>query len=463
MARPIKGRIFKRGKKDQLYLQYYLNGKQIVVALKDEKGQSITNERKAQQAADIILAPYRAKNEAQRRKQAANALKDAEDKAKELEQRQNAIKIVEAHSRAMQKPRRLKISKDSIRRKGMHWNDFATYMTAEHPDTTTLDKVTKSQAEAYTQHLIEHGKYVTTKSFKRKNKTSTFKLKSTVMSPRTINSYLVSINEIFNLLADDGGYSRSPFADIPKQKLIQDKREAFTLKELKKIREDGDEFIVPLFTVGLCTGLREADICLLEWKEVDMAKTLITRTTRKTGAVVNIPIMPQLMQFLQLQQPKSNGSKYVLPEHAAMYLKNPSGITWRVKRKLEELKIESTRVPEGRARAVSIKDVHSLRHSFCYYAGVNNVPIAIVQAIVGHMSEDMTKHYTAHVTAADSQKALEKASDIFDVMSDPAVKQLPLETQKPPKSEELERQQFHQLADALPIEAIREILKSIKQ
>ena len=211
-------------------------------------------------------------------------------------------------------------------------------MASEFSDILTLDKVTKSHAEKYTQYLIKNGKYVKAKSFKRKKKTCTFDLKSTVLSPRTINAYLISINEIFNLLADDGGYEKSPLANIPKQKLIQDKREAFTLDELKKIREDGDDFIVSLFSVGLCTGLREADICLLEWKEVDMVNKVIRRKTRKTGVIVEIPLMPQLMQFLQLQQPKTEGSKYVLPEHAEMYLKNLSGITWRVKKKLDELK-----------------------------------------------------------------------------------------------------------------------------
>lgn len=452
MAKQMRGYIFKRGK--YYSLQYYLDGKRFVKALRDEKGQPITTKENAQDAADLFLAPYRAKNEVQRLKQANNALIDAETKAEELEQRQKAIKISDAHNRAMQKPRRRKISTGSFRTKGTHWNDFATYMKEEFPEIHTIDQVTKAHAEKYAQHLIESGRYVSTRSFKRKNKTSSYELKSTVLSPRTINSYLISINEIFNLLTDDGGYERSPFADIPKQKLVQDKREAFSMEELKKIREDGDEFIVPLFTVGLCTGLREADICLLEWKEVDMVNKVIRRKTRKTGVIVEIPLMPPLMQFLQLQKPKTEGNEYVLPDHAKMYLNNQSGITWRVKKKLDELGIESARVPEGRARAVSIKDVHSLRHSFCYYAGISGIPLSVVQDIVGHMTEDMTKHYTAHVTLTDKRKELDKASGVFDVMGELSSKQLP--------EPESERAKLHQLADELPIEDIKKVLSFLK-
>jgi integrase len=331
-------------------------------------------------------------------------------------------------------------------------------MQHKFPEIKTIEKVTKKHAEKYIQFLTEKGKFIKTKTFKRKNKTSTFSPSSTLLSPRSVNAYLVSINEIFNLLASDGGYIKSPFSDIPKQKLIQDKREAFTLEELRLIAEDADDFILPLFTVGLCTGLREADICLLEWQDVDLSKRIISRITRKTGTEVKIPIMPPLATFLDKQLIDTKGSNYVLPEHADMYLKNPSGITWRVKKKLEQLEIKTTKIPEGRSRAVSIKDVHSLRHSFCYYAGLYNVPLAIVQSVVGHMSPEMTKHYTMHATTSDIKKAFENIPDIFGVLdSSPMVQQLPEATELEP-----ERKELMEFVHSLPLDKIKDILSQIK-
>ena len=169
MARPIKGRLFTRGKNKYYHIQFYVNGKEIKRVLRDENGKNITSKVKAQKAADILLAPYLAKDDVQRREQAEAALHSAQEKARKLEVKQNAIKIADGHSRAMQKPRRSKISKDSIRRKDTHWSDFVAYMASEFSDILTLDKVTKSHAEKYTQYLIDHGKYITTKSFKRKN------------------------------------------------------------------------------------------------------------------------------------------------------------------------------------------------------------------------------------------------------------------------------------------------------
>jgi len=49
-----------------------------------------------------------------------------------------------------------------------------------------------------------------------------------------------------------------------------------------------------LFMMAVWTGLREGDICTLKWNEVDLINHLITRKTRKTGAIVQIPISNQL-------------------------------------------------------------------------------------------------------------------------------------------------------------------------
>jgi len=457
MARQTQGRIFKRGKKGYYYLQYYLNGKQIVKSLRDENDKPITGQRVAQKAADVILAPYKANDNVQRRQQAVDALKSAQDRVIDAERIKNAIKLTDAFKSAMQKPRKKEISNHSMRVKQNHWDDFTAYMDKNYPAITTIDNVKKIHAEKYTQYLIKHGKFKKEISFKRNNIISTFTPASTKLSSRTINGYIVSVNEIFNLLREDVGMEKSPFSDIPKQKLIQDNREAFTMDELKLIAKDGDDFILPLFTVGLCTGLREADICLLEWGEVFMDKNIIIRTTRKTGKEVMIPIMPPLKAFLENQYNKFSIDKYVLPEHADMYLNNPSGITWRVKRKLEQLKIETTKIPKGRSRAVSIKDVHSLRHSFCYYAGLYNVPLAIVQAVVGHMSPEMTKHYTMHATSNDIKKAFKNMPDLFGVLDVTSEIKLIEENEFEP-----ERQELHDLVDTLAIDEIKKLLLLLK-
>ncbi|MFA6714136.1 MAG: tyrosine-type recombinase/integrase [Victivallaceae bacterium] len=195
----------------------------------------------------------------------------------------------------------------------------------------------------------------------------------------------------------------------------------------------------------------------MKWIEIDLNHNPIRRLTQKTDKEVIIPIMPPLKKFLEKQYSISSKDKYVLPGHAEMYQTNPSGITWRVKKFLESLGIKTTKVPEGRKRAVSIKDVHSLRHSFCYYAGLYNVPLAIVQAVVGHMSPEMTKHYTMHATSNDIKKAFLNMPDMFEVLDITSeTKSIEVIDSDP------ERLEMAELSRTLPIEEVRNILAGLK-
>ncbi|HBP08031.1 MAG TPA: hypothetical protein DD673_15295 [Lentisphaeria bacterium] len=96
-----------------------------------------------------------------------------------------------------------------------------------------------------------------------------------------------------------------------------------------------------------------------------------------------------------------------------MYQTNPSGISYRVKSFLEGLGIQTTRTGRNRGRATSVKDVHSLRHTFAYLAGCYQIPLPVVQSILGHMSPEMTKHYQAHADREAKEKYLAKMPDFI--------------------------------------------------
>ena len=177
------------------------------------------------------------------------------------------------------------------------------------------------------------------------------------------------------------------------------------------------------------------------------------RKRRKTGAHLEIPILPPLAKFIEEQKALSPDSEYVLPEHAAMYQTNPSGISYRVKNFLEGLGIETTRTGKGRGRATSVKDVHSLRHTFAYMAGCYQIPLPIVQSILGHMSPEMTKHYQAHADRLAKEKYLAQMPDFL--MGE---EQTLLETATEPEREELK-----ELAATLPQGTIRKILEFVKK
>ena len=362
------------------------------------------------------------------------------------------ISLDEAFELAEQKPRSRVPSEKHASTKRTIWGDFLAFMHGEHPEIENLIDVTDAHAQEYIALLQKTGRYDKAITYTRgagKNCRTITRLKAEgALSARSLQLYQMVCAEVFSLLAKDAGLQDNPFASVRRAKSDAETREAFTPEELKTIYDNLDDFTRPLFMMAVWTGLREGDICTLKWSEVDLDRRLIDRKTRKTGAKLKIPISNQLYAFI-LSVPRSEDSEYVFPEHAQMYLTNSSGVSYRIKQFLEGLGIQTTRKPEGRTRAISVKDLHSCRHTFCYYAGLAGIPITVVQAIVGHMSPEMTKHYSDHATTEDKRRGMERLSFFTQDA-------LPAATVEP------ERAELHGLIDALSIEKVRTLLHSLK-
>ncbi len=334
------------------------------------------------------------------------------------------------------------------------WNDFCSFMNGTYPEIVQLNKVSKQHAEAYIKHLKDKGRYIRTVEYTQKYKKNLVKLSygaQTKLCGRTINSYHATIKSIFAKLKEDAGIIYNPFSfDMVDNK--SESRDAFSPEELKLIGENLTDFVKPLFIIGICTGLSEGDICNLKWSEIH--EGWITRKRRKTGASLDIPILPPLAKFLSEQRPNMGNNEYVLPEHFAMYGENPSGISHRVKNFLEGLGISTTRKIEGRDREISVKDVHSLRHTFAYLAGCYQIPAHIVQSILGHMSPEMTKHYQSHADRKDKEKYLSQLPNFLEMPSEMNKLEQPIEPEK---------FLLQEIIKTLPLNTINKILKFIEE
>ena len=152
------------------------------------------------------------------------------------------------------------------------------------------------------------------------------------VSPKTWNDTLKLLRATFKYLLPAGAVN--PFYNMVTKETDTVFRKPFTPEELKAILDAAkdDDFIRPIMVTGMCTAMRRGDCCLLKWKDVDLTRRFITVKTAKTGQTVSIPIFPLLLG--ELESLPSKGKDLVFPEQAAMYLENPDGITWRVKKVL---------------------------------------------------------------------------------------------------------------------------------
>ena len=355
------------------------------------------------------------------------------------------ITLDNAFSIFKKKPSKRSRSDKQMAAKQSYWGDFCAFIRSNYPDLVNLDQITRQHAEEYINHLKTAGRFI--RDIQNGKKASYTAVNS--LSNTTINVYHKTLRSIFAKLIEDAGLLFNPFGfDMLENNSAN--RDAFTTEELRLIGDNLTPFVRPIFTIGICTGLSEGDICLLKWSDIN--GNWISRKRKKTKVNLDIPIMPPLQNFLREQYTISGEQEYVLPEHAAMYLKNPDGISYRVKKFLESIGIQTTRVFEGRQRATSVKDVHSLRHTFAYLAGCYQIPLPIVQSILGHMSPEMTKHYQAHADRKAKEKYL---SQMPDFLGESPIKQIAIRNDAV-KAPELRKQLKSQI-DQMPMEQLQAV------
>lgn len=230
------------------------------------------------------------------------------------------------------------------------------------------------------------------------------------ITAKTWNDNLKLLRATFKHLLPDGCIN--PFADIPTRETNTVFRKPFTTEELNAIVDAAstDDFTRPIIITGVCTAMRRGDCCLLRWQDVDLHRRFITVKTAKTGQTVSIPVFPMLYDELIRLQPSLG---YVFPDQAKMYLENPDGITWRVRKIFATAGFTDEGTDTGNhlepasptrgtirlkrengLRRASIRDFHSFRVTWVTLALTAGVPIELVQKVTGHKTAEIVlKHY----------------------------------------------------------------------
>ena len=308
------------------------------------------------------------------------------------------VYLEKAYDLAMKKPRRRTPCKKREDTKHNYWLDFVFFMRRMNPDVTVMQKVTISHAEQYIGLIREHGLFRHYFNHEQLGK----------LSSHTLNEIHATCTQVFELMKNETGMKENPFKSIPKLLAESDSHEPYTFEELKLIFDHADQWLHPIFMIGLFSGMRLGDICTLKKSDVIFSRHFIIRAQRKTGGQASIPMHEILERYLRAVYDRSPDPVYMLPEHAKQYLKNNSTISNQVRRFLEtDLGIVSKKRIPGRKQSVNVKGIHSLRHTFCTIAGVVGIPEPVLRSIVGHMTPEMTRLYTRHIEEADKLRYIQ--------------------------------------------------------
>jgi integrase len=130
------------------------------------------------------------------------------------------------------------------------------------------------------------------------------------------------------------------------------------------------------------------------------------KIARRNPKPVIVPIHPVLLEMLSAI-PISDRSEYVLPKTAALYNRRTDLVTDMVQRHFIACGLKPHKPGTGKPgkRAIVETGFHSLRHSFVTMCRANNVPLSIVESLVGHSNPQMSRVYT-HVSESAACTAI---------------------------------------------------------
>ena len=310
------------------------------------------------------------------------------------------LPLAEAWHRYEMSPNRRDVARATMKSKRSTWMRFARWMEANHLEAGCLSEVTEEAVAEYLAELrCRH-------------------------SATTYNNHVCTLREMFRLLAGpDAAFD--PWAAVRLRADDSVSRRELSLEELERLyaaaAEAGPEWRL-LFATGLYTGLRLGDCCRLAWANVDLARQTIQVIPEKTrrhahGRPVTIPIHPRLLAELEALAADANrrGQDYVNPAVAELYLNRNWELDDRLRRIFRRANIAMNVRMTGRSRRSVVASFHSLRHTFVSLSANAGVPLAAVQAIVGHTSTAMTRHYYH-----ENEDALRRAVEAIPAIGAPA-------------------------------------------
>ncbi len=287
----------------------------------------------AQEALNTLIAEVREKRDASAYVQRLHEIRTG--------RRIESIPLPSLASAWDKAPRKRQGSPRYVRQAHSLFARFLAFMAKTYPDAETLADVTPEMGEAFIQHDRSRG-----------------------VSARTCNATLILLRSAFKALRRQANIVRNPFDGIPTLDEMTTHRKPFTPAERDAIlgAAETDDFIGPVIVTGLYTAMRRGDCCTLRWGDVDLDEGFVRVKTSKTGEEVEIPLFPRLRMELEDRQPKGerDPDAYVFPEAAAMYLKNPDGITYRVRKVFEAAGFGEPEGPEDEQSAEPDDGLESL-------------------------------------------------------------------------------------------------------
>jgi len=224
---------------------------------------------------------------------------------------------------------------------------------------------------------------------------------------KTINE---EVGQLFRIMGKPGDTVRLKLKEAKRLKLTEreDVGRALTPQEERKIldqaKASSSPHIYPAVVIALNTGLRDSEIRLLRWGQIDLFKTMLTvgKSKTKEGTGRTVPLNSELVRVIldhkkwyEKEIGKAEPDRYVFPHGAHGDYDSKKPVT----------SLKSAWNTVRRETKVTAR-FHDLRHTLITKLAESGAGDETVMGIAGHVSRRMLSRY-AHIRTEAKRRALE--------------------------------------------------------
>ena len=385
----IKGTLQKKGR--IYHAKYWYQGK------RRSKTTGQTNRREAEKKLVQMLAPLNASNTSRAHLKAAAEAHDAEVRLLGA-----ATRISEIWDIFTAAPERPDCDPKTLDDYEGLWKKVVSWIKRKNPTLITIADITTVTASDFAKDLGSR------------------------TGANTYNKAIGCYRLIWKTISTQTGWVQNPWATIARKQFEAVSKRELTIEEMRTVVATAQGEFKSFMLIGMYTGLRKKDVALLKWCDVDTSQQMLRvmpfKTMRRKKKTVHVAIPQAIAEILT---PGARTGKYVMPKIAEMYLNQQRTLSRRIAQIFDDAGIQRMAevTPATHVRQPVKVGYHSLRHSFVSICSENDVPLAVVQAIVGHGSPAMTRHYT-HIGA----EAARKAAAILPGLQENKAPKLPAQT-----------------------------------
>ena len=232
---------------------------------------------------------------------------------------------------------------------------------------------------------------------------------------KTANHKLKCLRSIFKDGVNASVILQNPASSVKQVKEDDStEREPFTRQEITNLvssapNSDWEGMIL----FGAFTGIRIGDCADLKSGNIDLERRivrLIPKKTERKKQIIEIPLHPELIDFLSANPPSPFPKTPLFPSLEKVTPGGRQGLSARFKAIMETAKVSrnvTRRVEDGAARETSARSFHSLRHTFTSMLANAQVSEEIRQKMTGHTESSSHQIYT-HLELETLREGLER-------------------------------------------------------